>query len=333
MATLGANNLSVIDIAKRTDPTGAAAILGELLHQANEVIPDVPYMEANSLMGHVMSIRTALPTIALRTLNAGVPPTSSAATQVTESCSIFESWSVIDKLVAEIGGNAAAIRMQEAKGHLESLGQSYTDVLFNGDSTTTVGEYDGFAKRYNSTTANNGQNIILGGGVGIDNASLYLVGWGPDTVFGIYPKGTRAGIERNDRGIETVVDTTGIAGSVYLAYRECFTWRCGLAVKDWRYVVRVPNIDISNLVAKSSAADLFDLMIKATHRIPNLQGCRPVFYMNRTLFQMLDIQGRDDVSTGGQLTYADLGGRRQVSFRGIPVKLVDQLAENEALVA
>jgi hypothetical protein len=66
------------------------------------------------------------------------------------------------------------------------------------------------------------------------------------------------------------------------AYQERWQWKAGIALKDWRYAVRIPNIDISNLVAKSSAADLIELMIKATYRIPSADRlCKPVFYMNR----------------------------------------------------
>jgi hypothetical protein len=117
------------------------------------------------------------------------------------------------------------------------------------------------------------------------------------------------------------------------AYRDHWQWKCGIALRDWRFVVRIPNIDISNLVAKSSAADLIELMIKAIHRIPSLKMGRPVFYMNRTCFQMLDIQRRDDVIAGGGLTYSDVDGVMTANFRGIPVRKCDALIEAEAVVA
>ena len=134
-------------------------------------------------------------------------------------------------------------------------------------------------------------------------------------------------------GEQTVTTATGIGGGKMRAYQERWQWKAGIALKDWRYVVRIPNIDISNLVAKSSAADLIELMIKATYRLPTLNGIRPVFYMNRTCLQMLDIQRRDDILTGGGLTWDTVDGKRQPSFRGIPVRMVDALTEAEAAVA
>jgi hypothetical protein len=112
-----------------------------------------------------------------------------------------------------------------------------------------------------------------------------------------------------------------------------YQWKLGLGVKDWRYIVRIPNIDISNLVGKSSAADLIELMIKAIHRIPVLAACKPVFYMNRSCFEMLDIQRRDDVQVGGQLTYDKVDGVGNMAFRGIPIRKCDQLLETEAVVS
>jgi hypothetical protein len=108
-------------------------------------------------------------------------------------------------------------------------------------------------------------------------------------------------------------------------------------VKDWRYFVRICNIDISNLVAKSSAADLIELMIKAIHRLPNghssLRMGKAAFYLNRTCFEMLDIQRRDEVVSGGGLVYKDVDGIEVPTFRGsVPIRVCDQLTQSEARV-
>jgi hypothetical protein len=74
-------------------------------------------------------------------------------------------------------------------------------------------------------------------------------------------------------------------------------------------------------------------MIKATHRIQNLRMGKAAFYMNRTCFQMLDIQRRDDVISGGGLVYKDVDGMSIPTFRNIPVRIVDALLETEATVS
>jgi hypothetical protein len=141
-----------------------------------------------------------------------------------------------------------------------------------------------------------------------------------------------AGIQHNDYGEVTVETTAGIGGSRMRALQERWQWKGGLALKDWRHVVRGCNIDISNLTAKSSAADLIEMMIKAIHRIPALGLGSPAFYMNRTCFQMLDIQRRDDAIAGGGLTYALVDGVLRPTFRNIPIARCDALLETEATV-
>jgi len=160
------------------------------------------------------------------------------------------------------------------------------------------------------------------------------VTWNPDTVYGIYPRSSKAGLFHEDLGLETVSNAGGVTNALMRAYRDHFQWKGGLCVKDWRYAVRIPNIDISNLVARgASAADLFTLMAMAIHRIHNISAGHSAFYMNRTVRQELDIQARSDVKDGGGLTYQNVDGMIRASFRGIPVRLCDAIRETETLVA
>jgi hypothetical protein len=334
MATLGATLPTLVDVAKRLDPDGRIAAVAELLSQSNEILMDMPWYEGNLPTGHRLTMRTSLPTASWRLLNAGVAPSKSTTAQSDEQCGMLEAYSEVDKDLAELNGNVSAFRLSEAKAFIEAMNQEMAQTLFYGNSGTAPEEFTGLAQRYNSLSGITSQNVISGGGSGADNASLWLVGWSEQGVFGIYPKGSKAGLFHEDLGLDTVqASSAAVGGNRMRAYLDHWQWKCGVALKDWRYAVRIPNIDVSNLVAKTSAADLFDLMIKATHRIPSLAACRPVYYMNRTLFQMLDIQGRDDVQTGGQLKYEMVEGKRITSFRGIPVRLVDQLLETEAVVA
>lgn len=333
MSTLGATVTTLADWAKRLDPDGKVAKIVELLSQTNEILDDMSWQEGNLPVGHRTSVRTGLPTVAWRLLNAGVAGSKSTTAQIDEQCGMLEAWSEVDKDLAELNGNVAAFRLSEARAFIEAMNQEMAQTLFYGNSGTAPEEFTGLHIRYSSTTAGNGQNVVLGGGAQSDNASIYLIVWGDQSIFGIFPKGSKAGLVHEDLGLQTITGTTGIGGTRLRAYQDHWQWKCGIALKDWRYVVRIPNIDISSLVAKSSAADLFDLMIKAIHRIPMLSMGRPVFYMNRTCFEYLDIQTRDDVVTGGGLTFDNASGKRVATFRGIPVKICDALLENDTLVA
>lgn len=338
MATLGTASLTLTDVAKRLDPNGQVPVIAELLAQTNDLLLDIPWVEGNLPTGHRCTVRTGLPTPAWRLLNQGVTPTKSTTAQIDEGIGILEAWSEVDKDLAELNGNVSAFRLSEAMAFIEAMNQEMASTLFYGNSSLAPEEFTGLSTRYSAQSgATIGQNVILGGSSDTDNSSIWLVCWSPNTIHGIYPKGSKAGLQHEDLGLQTIETTPGTAGNApgtrMRAYQEQWQWKCGIALKDWRFAVRICNIDISNLVAKSSAADLIELMIKAIHRIPALRLGKPAFYMNRTCFEMLDIQRRDDVVSGGGLVYSDVDGMVVPTFRQIPIRVCDALTEAEAVVS
>jgi len=335
MAALS-GSLTLAEIAKRLDPQGKAAPIGELLNQTNQVLDDVPWVEANDGESHVYTLRTSLPSISWINLNTGITPTVSSTAQSRDACGIMGAVVEVDKNVAEKNGQIQANIDSEVTPHIEAMGQEFSDTLFYGNAATVPTEFTGLAPRFNSLTGTTGENIVSGGGSSTDNSSIWLVDWGVGKVYGIYPRGSKAGLEQINRGLQSVDTTAGVgsAGARLLAYQVYLFWKCGIAVQDWRRIVRGCNIDISNLVAKSGAADLFDIMIKMIHRLPDGQASSSArFYVNRSVMQMLDIQGRDDVQAGGQLGYAEVAGKKLPAFRGIPIRLVDKLTESESAVS
>lgn len=333
MATLSSNALTLSDHAKRIDPDGKIAKIVEMLSMTNEILDDMIFMEGNLPTGHQVSVRTGLPSAAWRLLNQGTQPSKSTSAQIVEQCGMLEAWSEVDEKVANLNGDVNAFRLSEAQAFIEAMNQEMASTLFYGNSSLSPEEFTGLSVRYSSLSAANAQNIVVGGGSGADNTSIWLIVWGEHSVCGSFPKDSQAGLKHEDLGVQTVQTSTDVAGARLRAYQDKFSWDCGLVLKDWRYAVRIPNIDVSNLVGKSSAADLIELMIKAIHRIPNLNMGKAVFYMNRSVMQMLDIQRRDDVIAGGGLNYKEVDGKQIPFFRGIPVKKCDALLETEALVS
>lgn len=332
MATVvGATVMTLVDLLKGLAPDGSVATVAELLTQVNDVLIDFPWMEGNLITGHQTTVRTGIPTPTWRLLNNGVTPGKSTKAQMTEQCAKLEDWSEIDEAVAELGGNVGATRFSESVAHIEGMSQEFSSVLFYGTALTPE-KFVGLSARYSSLSAGNAQNIIDAGGTGTDNTSVWLCILGDSTLSGIYPKGSKGGLTHNDIGKVTVQTATGVGTGRLRVYQDQYIWDCGIALMDWRYVVRICNVDISNLVTESSAADLTKLMIKAMKRIPNLARGKAVFYMNRTVEEMLDIQGRNDVKSGGQLKYEDVDGKPRMSFRGIPVRRSDALLNSETRV-
>ena len=332
MALLASGQLTLADWAKRLDPNGQVPAVAELLSQTNEILEDAVFQEGNLPTGHRVVIRTGLPTVYWRTLNAGVPTSKSTTAQVDEACGMMEARSHIDVKLAKLNGNTASFRLSEDSAFIESMNQLQAETMFYGNPAVDPKTYLGLATRYGSLSAGNSQNILDAGGTGTDNTSIYMVVWGSNTVFCPFPKGSIAGLQHRDLGEESVPDADG---NYYQALRTLYQWENGLVVKDWRYVVRICNIDVSNLVGESSAADLVKLMSRAMDRVPNMSMGRAVFYMNRTVYSMLRIQALDKSQSAVAISPAitQFGQpTKWTDFLGVPLRKVDQLLNTEARV-
>lgn len=333
MPALNATKITLLDWAKRLDPDGTTADIAELLQQVNEILKDIPFMQGNLPTGHQVTVRTGLPTVYWRTLNAGVQSSKSTTAQVTEGCGIMEAYSELDKDIAMLNGNTAEFRLSEVMAFFEAMNQEFCQTLFYGNAGISPNEFNGLSVRYSSLSAGNAQNIISASGSTASNqASIWLVAWAENKVCGIFPKGSMAGLQHEDLGLQLIQNTAGVSGAKSMCYVDRFQWKAGLAIKDWRFVVRICNIDVPNLVAETSAANLLKLMTKATYRLPSLQGATIRFYMGRTIAEMLDIQKNQAVAAGGGLTYMNVDGEEVLSFRKIPVRICDQLLETESVV-
>lgn len=333
MAALSVTAPTLLDMAKSLDPDGTIADVVEILAETNEVLTDMAWLEANGIISHRTTIRSGLPTPTWRRLNYGVQPTKGTKVQVTDNIGMLEDYAEVDKALADLHGNAAAFRLQEDRAHIEGISQEIADTIFYGNEGTEPEAFTGLAPRFNSLSAANAENIIVGGGSDTDNASIWLVVWGANTVHGIVPKGSKAGMQMKDLGEVTLETTNGVAGARSQAYRTHYRFDAGLSVRDWRYVVRIPNIDKSLLKADiSTGADLSNLMFQALRRPPSLKVGRAAFYMARDIETML-FQQTSHKTASSTLKSENVGGEILTSFHGVPLRRCDCLAANEALVS
>lgn len=332
----GGTVLNLADWAKRKDPSGHISDIVELLNQTNDVLIDWQFAEGNLEVGHRTTVRTGLPTPAWRLLNQGVVPSKSTTAQIDEGCGMLEDWSELDVDVAKLNGDTAEFRMSEAAPAIESMNQQVVQTLFYGDTSVNPERFLGLSARFSTIAgAVNGQNILNGGGAASVNTSIWLIVWGAHSVMGIFPKGSQAGILHEDLGVETVENAAGIGGARMRAYRDHWQWKVGIAVKDWRYIVRIANIDTTNLVTETGNADLIKLMSRSLDRVPNFIG-KPAFYCNRTVFSMLRIQALNKAPYLGVEPALDTFGnpvRGQLTFMGIPIRRCDQLLNTEGTIS
>jgi hypothetical protein len=329
MSTLSTGALTLTEYAKRLDPDDRIARIIELLTQNNQVLQEMPFMEGNLPTGHRTTVRTGLPSVYWRLINAGVPTSKSTTAQVDEQTGMLEAYSQVDRDLAELGGDINGFRLSEAKPYIEAMNQEMASTLFYG-AASAAEEFVGLTPRYSSLSAGNADNIIDAQGSGVDNASIWLISWNEETVTGIFPKGSKAGLFHEDLGLETVENAGGVAGNLMRAYRDHWQWKAGVAVRDWRYAVRICNIDVSDL-AGATPADLIWYMQDAEERINDDLGTR-AFYMNRTLRRYLRKLAYTKVQAGGGITFENVGGKRVMFFGETPIRRVDALLNTETRV-
>lgn len=331
MATIGGQYLSITDLAKRMTADDKIADVIDILTQTNEVLDDMIWVEGNLPTGHLTTIRTGLPQATWRLLYQGAQPQKSTTAQITDTTGMLETYSIVDKDLADLNGNAADFRLSEDEAFLEGMNQQMAQTLFYGNIAANPERFQGLAPRYNtvqSAVAETANNVIDAGGTGSTNTSVWLVVWGKRTIHGIYPKGSKAGLTHEDVSTPAPIDDG--AGGKYQAYQTKYQWKCGLTVRDWRFAVRIANIDVPSL-AGESPVNLQRLFIRAISKVPSLKLGRPVFYVNRAIKTWADIQ-QTEKPTLGFHTVEDAQGNPLTAFRGIPIRLVDQLLNTEARV-
>lgn len=346
-ATLGTTALTYADWAKRMDDSGKVATIINMLSQTNQILLDMLVIEGNLPTGHKTTIRTGLPTATWRLLNYGVPKTKSTTAQVVDNCGMLETYSEVDKDLADLNGNTAEFRLSEDQAFLEGMNQQMASTLIYGNTAVNPERFLGLAPRFNNTSTASSMtaaNVIDAGGTASTNTSIWVVVWGPNTVCGIFPKGKISGLQHRDLGEWPLSDANG---NLYQGYRSHFKWDMGLCVRDWRYIVRVCNIDVA-LLSGGSAANLINGLIRAVHRLPTapsnlsteqtsdapdqggMSAGQTVIYCNRTIRTYLDIQAVNKTNVLLQLD--KWHGMPITTFRGIPIRTVDAILNTEARI-
>lgn len=345
MATIGNSYLNLIDMF-RAGGDAANAEVAEVLNRLSPVVRNAFTVEANSGTLHKHSIRTGLPAVTWGRLYQGIPQSKSGRSMVTDTTGFVEGLSSVDTRLLDISPNAAAVRMAEGEAFLESMRQEADSQVFYGDVATTPEKIKGLAARYNASGGGGaGNQIVKAGGAGSDNTSVWFVTWSENATHLIHPQGTKAGIDRQDKGEQRITDASSNA---YYVKEELFRWHLGVAVRDWRYNARIANIDVSDLQA--GTVDIYKFMRSAFYKLQGVYATamrdgsgqinenasvegRTVIYMNRTVLEALDAAGTNASNGALMLKPMELEGRVVQSYRGIPIEVSDAILNTESVVA
>ena len=306
--------------------------VAEVLNEVNDVVQDAPMTRANDITSHVVSRRTALPTSSIVKIGEGWSATVGLLQQARETIMAVKARYQCPEDVMRLQSNPAKYRMQQERAYIESISQSFSNLLI-GDAVNEVAaepeEFEGFAMRYPVSATD---SVILNGassGGGASTTSIYFVQWGPGKCYLIYPRNTEGGgVRKQDKGlINTQSESTYSSTAYNWSYVTEFSWEVGLAIEDTRSVKRLANI------STVSATDSNTLNEDNIITLRNAYKTAGTIYMycNKEIFTQIQILAKDkgNVHWGPDSPF----GRPQLYFLDMPIRRCDAILNTEAIIS
>lgn len=333
MAVLSDNGFpTLVNILKRTDPAGKILALAEMLDQELDFYEDIPWVEGNLPTGHLLAQRSALPSASAlwRGYNEGASVLKSDNATFTEVCGMMEGRTLIDERLAALNGNSMEFRNSEARAVAETFAQEMARAIFYESVVANPKKIHGLTARYPATSGYTASNYVIKLGTTtttnpLDCHSVWLITWEPGRIYGIYPKGSSAGLRREDKGLVTITDAKG---KRFDAWEEKFAQEAGLAVEDYRYAVRM-QWDMGDTQGVPDAGKTFYLGLdRMLNTIKRVTG-NARFYMDRTSLGKLTSQLANNAQSS--LEWANVNGTPIPKYRGIPIRVTDALVAEAAI--
>jgi len=291
-------------------------------------------------------VRTdSLPVASNRNWNQGIQPTASKNTPLNDPIALFEDYSEVDKDLWEIQNDPNMWRADQDMNHIEGLFQLMESQLFYGSLANGAAGFNGLATRFNNLESypNGDQswqpNVWNGGQATGNTTSAWMIEFGDDSVYGIYPPNTPAGLTVRDLG-EMTKETSASTGAgpslnyMYQVLRTMLRWYMGIQIADERAVQRICNI---NPIALSSGDFDENIFIEAKNWLPrNGEGSGTVILVNRQLKTQIDIRAvsqKINAYTYFNSQETDVFGRSVTKFQNIPIYVAEKILPTETVVS
>lgn len=321
------------DYASQQDPDGRAAKVIDLITEENDIIDDMFVIPGNKDYGLQTSQLATNPVVGIRGVNEGVDASKATHKQLKVEAALFTALGMVDKELVEAAEDKAGFRANQNRPVIGAMGNRLADELFYGVKTEDAQTFNGLVHFYKSTTAPDfGNYVFKAGGTGSTNRSLWLIDWGEDSCCSFYPKNTEVGLQHQDYGSELVkLDD----GKYWPAYRDLWEWRAGIAIRNYKKVVRCGNIDRTALTTIGSgadtSADLLNIMIDMIESVPNLSP-RARFYCDRKVKAAFTKKAIGKANAF--LTMTELTNKKVTpSFLGVPIRLCEALGTDEEAIS
>jgi len=327
---------TMIEVAKSIGAQGNDLALVDTLSQKTPFMEEGYWMEADDFQSHHFMQALSEPVGVDSVINVGVGWDVATSTPVTELIQGLEDYLRIDMRILSKRRSPQQYIKQQCDIFVKGLKKTMHDRILYGNYTassavgvgpsTSIGgpsadRIQGLMARFNTIATNPWYNVTSNAGSGaLAQASTLAIVWGSDAVFFVYPHGGQDFIKVTDMGERLVYDSSQ---KPYTAYVVHFQITFGLCVADPRKVQRLANVN-TTAVWTSTA------QLKALGQLPDgFEGA--VLYVPRFVFTQMQIEAA--TKTNSFYTKEEIWGRQQSVFQGVPFKMVDRMASNEAVVA
>ena len=319
---------TLLNVMKSLAPDGSPEMMiANTLTKKLPLLKDIPWVEGNLPTGDRVTSVLGLPSPTWRKANQGVAPTKVENNQFDESCGLLEDYSKVDVQVAALNGNPAAYRASQDKVKQEMFSQELERAVFYESAVSHPERIHGLTARYPASTGYTSSNYVMPVGTlsGTNCESVWYIAWDPERICGIFPRGSKAGLEYEDLGKLLVPDQNNLQ---FLAWVSHYVWKCGIRVKDYRYAVRMqwdPD-DATNFAdnGKQMYLSMQNMLTQVFERLPSGR-----FYLSRTSFKKLTAQLA--ANSTNYLQYIADGNEMIPSFLGTPIRITDSLVGESAI--
>jgi hypothetical protein len=348
MATFDiATEYTLPDVLRHQAPDGSFMPAIDVLSGRWPMMEEGYWLQGNDDTSHEYLRMAYEPTGTLVRYNEGTAFESAATTVVREQLARMESMLRIDTRILEKSNDPVRYRRDMEAAHVRGMIKQWSKIVLGvrdtssgpwyGDMGRDQKSINGLTNRYKAltTVASLVDNVrSLGGATANVQSSIWLVKWGPQGVFFIYPKSVSRTLTVRDLKEQVVYDTNSPARP-YTAIMTNFSFEFGLGVGDERAVQRLSNIATAQTAG--SFGDDTDkeqgekALIDMIERLPGGDPSGCVFYAGPSI--MASLRKRLNSKTNMFFNMETVWGRPQLTFQGIPFVRCDALLPNEAVVS
>ena len=200
---------TLIDIMSNYSSTDAGATFvlpKRVLDRMTPLVRMMPLKASNNILSNIAARTDSLPVASTRRWNEGIKATTSKNAPLNDPIALFEDYSEVDKDLWEIQNNPNVWRADQDMNHVEGLFQLMESTLLYGYLANNPGGFNGLATRFNNLESypNGDQcwapNVWNGGASSGNVTCAWMIEFGDDSVYGIYPPNTPAGLSVRDLG-------------------------------------------------------------------------------------------------------------------------------------